>query len=214
MAEQTQVETETSEQTLDDVYKEFNVEEVAQSFNAQPQAAPQPAPRPNIPDPALDIDGFKGWAENVQTSDAELRQSFRQVSEQLSSINEERQRQVEETDLNAAVKIIQEGEPALEGKEKLVKSYLGTLANDDKKLVQVWQNRGSNPKAWNAALRAVKSQIAKDFSFSADPQLTENVRAMKTSRDQMATTTKVDPNDEWSGSITDFERKWSQLTNG
>jgi len=217
MAEQEQVETGPSEvpakeETLEDVLKDFPVESAAQSFNAQPKQDEAP-PEVNIPDPSYDPDGFKAAMKGLTTNDWEVKQTLNRISEQLDGVQKERQRTVEEADISDTVAKIQESVPALAGKDRVVKGYLGAMAQEDPRIARVWENRKQNPGAWNKTLNAISKQVAKDFEFSADPQLTENTRAAKASRDQMATTNKADPNDGIPKDPGAFEHYWNNLVN-
>jgi hypothetical protein len=214
MAEQEQVSTAPSEPTLDDVYKQFNVEEVAKSFEATPQKQPefrQETPV-NVPDPTLDTDGFQRWARQVHSADSEIKQTLHRVSEQLNTFQQERQRQQEEADIKNAVQKLKE---KVDADEDFLEIALAHKARKDPKLLAVWENRHKNEKAWEAALKAVGNEFAGKFSMRADPQLAENTRAMKASRDQMATTQKESPDDKWAAMDEgEFQQEWSRLVGG
>ncbi len=214
MAEQEQVQTAPSEPTLDDVYKEFNVEEVAKSFEATPQPKYE-APKPeqvNVPDPTLDVDGFQRWAQGVHSADAEIKQTLHRVSEQLTNFQQERQRNQEEADIKNAVSKLKE---KVDADDDFLEIALAHKARKDPKLLSVWENRHKNPKAWDAALKAVGNEFAGKFALKSDPQLAENTRAMKASRDQMATTQKESPDDKWANmSDNEFSHEWSRLVGG
>ena len=209
MSEETQVQTEV-EPSLDDVYKQFNVQEAAESFTATPQPAPQPQQQ-HIPDPALDIEGFKGWAKQVQSADQEIKQTLTSVNQRLSQYEQERQRTREEADLQKAVGVLKEKVPGAD--DEFLEIALAHKARKDPKLLSIWENRAKNPQALEAALKAVGNEFANKFSLKADPQLIENTRAMKASRDQKATTQAPSPDEKWQNHET-FEREWSKLVNG
>jgi hypothetical protein len=217
MAEQTQVETATSEQpaeTMDDVMRQFPVETAAESFTAQPKKEDINPPKMDIPDPSYDPDGFKKTMQEFQTNDWEVKQALNRVSEQLNGMEQRTQRQVEEEDISATVEKIQEEIPILKGKDRVVKGYLGAVANEDPRIARVWENRKQNPAAWDKTLSVITKQISRDFDFVADPQLAENVRAAKASRDQMATTRADSPDEKWSkASPGEFELMWDRLIN-
>ena len=218
MAEQEQVDTVPSEaapeETLEDVFRQFPVEEAAKSFDAQPNRSVEKAPEINIPDPSYDPDGFKTAMKSLHTNDWEVKTTLNRVSEQLDGLRQERQRAIEEDDISSTVAKIQESIPALSGKDRLVKGYLGAMASEDQRVARVWENRRQNPAAWNKTLSVITKQMAKDFDFQVDPQLAENTRAAKASRDQMATTKTPDPDDKWSKAEPgDFQRYWDQLIN-
>lgn len=212
MSEETQAQP-TSEPSLEDVYTKFNVQEAAQSFTAAPE---QPQPRQqesSIPDPALDIEGFKNWARQTQTADQEIRQTLTSVNKRLSDYEQERQRTREEADLQKAVGVLKEKVPAAD--DEFLEIALAHKARKDPKLLSIWENRAKNPQALEAALKAVGNEFASKFSMKADPQLAENTRAMKASRDQKATTQAPDKDEKWNNqSPQEFARAWDQLISG
>lgn len=210
MAEETQVQTEV-EPSLDDVYKQFNVQEAAQSFTAQPVQQPAKPVEQSIPDPALDIEGFKTWARSTQTADSELRQTLTSVNQRLSQYEQERQRTREEADLQKAVGVLKEKVPGADN--EFLEIALAHKARKDPKLLSIWENRGKNPQALEAALKAVGNEFASKFALKADPQLTENTRAMKASRDQKATTQAPDVDEKWRDH-SKFNQEWDRLVNG
>ena len=107
MAEQAQ--EQPKEQTLDDVYTKFNVQEAAQEFTAKPvQQEPAKREAPVVPDPALDVDGFRKWAGNIAVQDEQVRQSLYSINERLERAEQERIRGQEEADLKAAVGKVKE----------------------------------------------------------------------------------------------------------
>lgn len=216
MAEQEKVETTSSdsqqEDTLDSVLKDFPVESVAQNFTATPKR-PEP-PEVNIPDPSYDPDGFKKEISKFARNDWEVGQKVDQVLSAVEEMKAERQRLAEQTDLNKVVEEIAEAVPALKGKDRVVQGLLGAYAQQDQRIAKVWEQRKQNPAAWNKTLNVLKKEIAKEFDFMADPQLSENVKAAKASRDQMATTQKPDANEKWAKADPgDFQRMWNQLVN-
>lgn len=225
MAEQEQVETAPSENTqpeesLDDVLKDISIEEVAQSFNAQPsQPAPKQAPELNIPDPTYDPDGFKREIGKIAQNDFATAQKVDQVLSLIQKREQEAQQSREQTDIGKVVKEIETAVPVLKGKETLVQGLLGAYANKDARITKVWQDRHKDPAAWNRTLNVLKKQIAKEFDFVADPQLAENIKAAKASRDQMATTTRPSANDKWEerlrgASNLEFDRIWGEIKGG
>lgn len=210
MNEESQVQQE-SEPSLDDVYKQFNVQETAESFTAKPVEAPK-APEPAfIPDPALDVDGFKKWAQQTQSADQEIRQTLTTVSKRLNEFEQERVRVREEADLQKAVGILKEKVQGVD--DEFLEIALAHKARKDPKLLSIWENRGKNPQALEAALKAVGNEFASKFALKADPQIAENTRAMKASRDQKATTQAPDPDERWRNP-DNFAREWERLVNG
>lgn len=203
-------------QTLEDIHKTFNVEEAAQEFTAQPQrqVQPQVTPRPDpvVPDPTLDTEGFRKYMSSIQSQDAEIRQSLYSINDRLEKQDQERVRNQEEADLKAAVSKVKE---KVDLEDDFLEVALAHRAKRDPKFMNLWVNRSKKPEAWAAALDVVSNDIGKKFSARQDPQLAENQRAMKVSRDQMATTQKPDPNGEWSKlDDGEFAQKWSKLVSG
>lgn len=208
------MEQEESPQTLDEVYSKFNVEQAAQEFQAKPQQQPVPQAPVSIPDPTLDADGFKKWGEHIQTQDQQLRQTLYSVNERLEKWEQERIRGQEEADLKAAVSAVKEKVGDFD--EDFLEVALAHRARKDDKFMNLWQNRSKKPEAWKAALGVVANDLAKKFSVKQDPQLAENQRAMKVSRDQMATTQKPDKNATINEAINEhgFDRVWEYIKEG
>lgn len=220
MTEQVQGQTtqQDAPQTLDDVVRKFNVQEAAQEFNAkpQPQVTAQPPARQEIPvpDPALDPDGFKKYMGTIATQDNDIRQTLYSINERLGKAEQERIRGQEEADLKAAVSAVKEKLNGFD--DDFLEVALSHRAFRDAKFKTLWENRHRNPEAWKAGLAVVSNEMAKKFAVRADPQLAENQRAMKVSRDQMATTQKADKDEEWTDSMKDgsFDQKWRKLVSG
>lgn len=227
MAEQEQVETAPSEtqpeETLDDVLKNVSIEQVAQSFDAKPSQPVQQqitqAPQLDIPDPTYDPDGFKRAIGKIAQNDFSTAQKVDQVLSLIQRREQEQERNREQTDIGNVVKEIETAVPVLKGKETLVQGLLGAYANKDPRITKVWQDRHKDPASWNKTLAVLKKQIAKEFDFAMDPQLAENIKAAKASRDQMATTNRPGPNEKWeerlrNASPTDFTKMWDQIKAG
>lgn len=209
MNEESQVQ-QTSEPSLDDVYKQFNVQEAVESFTATPQKT-EPQKEVVIPDPALDVNGFKDWAKNVHSADQEIRQTLSRVDERLSKYEQERANARIEADLQKAVSVLKEKVP--DGDEEVLTAILDGRARKDPKLMSIWNNRDKNPQALTAALNAIGNEVARKWALKSDPQLAENARAMKASRDQKATTQAPDIDEKWRNP-DNFEREWDRLVNG
>src|SRR3990167_10848564 len=85
-ADTTQQTTEAP-QSLDQVYKQFNVEAEAQSFQPQVQTQQQqaqPKTEVAVPDPVLDAEGFKKWSGN-QSQFLQERSEERRVGKECRS---------------------------------------------------------------------------------------------------------------------------------
>lgn len=194
---------------LEKVYKDFNVEDTAATFQPQqPQSQPAPAQQPapqapsiNVPDP-FSAD-FPAYQARVAGQVQALTQAMNDVSGKLSAQERQFQTRQTEADIKQAVGVITEkagidpdiAEVALEAK-----------ARKDPRFLKIWNNRSQNPKAFQAAIAAVASEFQQKYTVRQDPQLVENQRAVAASRNQMATTTKEDANAEWAG-MTAGERQ-------
>ncbi len=195
MADETVTETQTGETgsegvTLDQVYKEFNVEETAANFQPQrqqqePRQTQQQVPD-SVPDPLLDANGFKAY----QARQAQVAQKHGDVLSQLTStvaqMRAEEQRQKEERDIGAAVQKVKEA--GFEADNDFIEIALGQKAKQDPRFLAVFNNRGKNPAAWNKALAAVANEMKGKFAFKTDENLASNVRAAKNSTQTTQTT--------------------------
>lgn len=180
-SEQTQ--QQSSSPSLDDVYKQFNVEEAASSFNPQREQKQEQSQRQTqqtpvaVPDPVLDPNGYKTWAGNQHQL---LQDALSKVEGQLNSMTVERIRQREEADIKSAVQQFQ----SVAGEDvdpDLAEIALGHRARKDPKFLAVWQNRGKNPAAFKAAVSALASEFKSKNMMKVDPQIAENQRAAKNS---------------------------------
>lgn len=212
------------ETTLEDVYKTYNVESTASSFNAQPTPQPQPQPQPqqfaqpvqeqaSIPDPTLDPNGYRQWAsQRMQDSNA-LRVALSAVAGKLNQFEQAAQRQAEEADIKRAVEQVNKhlGDSKLD--PDVIEISLGAEARRDPRFLQLWNNRQQNPKAFNEGVKAFASKLGKKFSMRADPQIAENQRALKEATSTKATGTPEESLTERIGKLNgaDFERAMAQI---
>ena len=211
--QQTSTEATQTENTLEQVYSEFNVEAEAQQF--QPQQAQQPQQQqqaaqpsmPAIPDPVLDPQGFKTW-QAAQSQDVLKKLATLEQRDLQRSIAEINRREAEEvktlvSDLNKVV-----GLP--EADADLIEFALAKQVRSDPKFAAIYQKRHQNPKAWNAATKAMGEQLQKKFSVRADPQLAENQKALKQAQQSSATTKQTNPEEDRFAGKTGaaFDREW------
>lgn len=212
------VEQETSgDATLDQVYEQYKVEDVAQQFAPQRAQAPQPAPQqppamPTIPDPVLDPQGFR---QSYASETAVLRQSVQALQSQLSQIGQREAKAREEADIKAAISTVQDA--GFQADPDFVEIALGQKARQDSKFLAIYQNRHRNPQAWKAALGAVANEFKGKYQFRADAQLAENVRAAKTSSSTSQSTQRADVTGDdarFHGKTgRDFDAEWSRYVN-
>lgn len=180
------------EETLEDIYKELNIEDEAKDFSAQPAQPVQP----------VEADPY----------DDDIRQELKDLKTELTSIKESSQKSQIEADINSAVDFVSN---KVEGvKPRVIEALLEAQAAEDPKFKQLWESRKANPKAWERALDVFSKGVANDFSVKQDPQLTENLRAASQSQSAMTTNEKR-PNEDWDGVDDDeFQHKWSGLLRG
>jgi hypothetical protein len=184
--------TETQAQSLDDVYKTFNVETEAQSFQPQRdqrQAAPVQQNPASVPDPVLDPNGYKSWASQQHEF---TKQALSKLHGELTQFKVERLRAREEADIKTAVQTFKQvaGEDV---DEDIAEVALGQKARKDPRFLAVYQNREKNPAAWTAAVKAYANEFKGKHSFKVDPQLAENQRAAKQSTQGSQTKQKDEP---------------------
>jgi hypothetical protein len=204
------------EQTLEQVYKQFNVEETANQFQPQsPQpsqpAAPQQPMATEIPDPILDPQGFKSWSATQAKTTQEALSKLQQTQQQIYIAEMQRR---EEADIKSAVAKVKEKVGDID--DDFVEIALGQKARKDPKFMAIYQNRHKNPSAWNAALGAVASEFKGKYQYRTDPQLTENLRAAKQSQGSLTTkdTGSANPIEERLGSAktqAEFDRMWREM---
>lgn len=215
--------TEEQTQTLDDVYKHYNVEEQSQGFNPQRQTqqatqnqpAQQQQPQvPAIPDPVLDPQGYKQWHGQQNSL---VHNALSQIVGELKSFKDERTKSREEADIKGAVaqfrKVVGD-----EVDEEMAEVALGARARKDPKFMTVYNNRNANPQAWSAAVSAYANEFKGKLQFKIDPQLTENVRAAKQSVQGSQTNKPAGPSGDdarFAGKTgAAFTQEWSRYVGG
>lgn len=216
----------TEPQTLQEVYKQFNVEETAREFQPASPTAPQPnqaqptmPPAPlqsamQIPDPVLDPQGHRAWVSQYAQESQSLRTALQQVAGKLSNMERARAVEREEADIKRAVDAVNGG---LDNKldPDVVEIALGVKARKDPNFMRLWQAREQKPQALNAALKVIAKELGTKYAMRSDPQVTENVRALKEATSGKATPDKTAPNSmqEALAKATgaEFDRLWGQI---
>ena len=172
--------TESTEQTLEQVYTQYHVEDAASDFNPQRQevqkATAEPSLGAEIPDPVLDGAAFKSY---LARQDSTVKQTLAGLTQFQQHLYVQEQRRREEADIKSAVQTVKEKIGDID--DDFVEIALGQKARKDSKFLSIYQNRSKNPGAWKAALGAVASEFKGKYQFRQDSQLTENVRAAKES---------------------------------
>lgn len=211
-------------QTMDDVYSKYNVEENARDFQqtATPTAAPQQqpqqqpsAPQPlSVPDPITDQQGFRDFIARNSHESANLRNALANIQGHLGNMQRAALLQREEQDISKAVEAVNAN---LDQKldPDVVEIGLGQMARKDGKFMAVYQNRYKNPAAWNAALKVAAKSLGSKFAMRSDPQIAENVRALKDATSGRATSDNPAPNSAQErlqkASGKNFDVEWRNL---
>lgn len=195
------------------VYKEFGIEDTAASFQPEtPQApAPQATPAPQTPPAKFDPfdPNFGNLLAQQQAGVASINQALQATRAELGTLRQALNSERTEADIKRAVSSIAE-KSGLDPKFAEVAFQL--RAKEDARLLQIWNNRGNNPKALEKAIDAVATEFKSQYSVKQDPQLVENQRAARTSQQQMATTTKQTDQDKWAEmSPVDRQREVQRL---
>lgn len=220
--QQAEVQQTEAEPTLEDVYKQFNVEEEAQSFSPQPQqpvrqeSTTPTAPTTAIPDPVLDGAGFKAWLSQQNNQHQLLQQSLQQVAGKLSQFEMAARLQREEADISKAVETFNSHLGDNKVDPDLAEVALGAKARKDPKFRAVWEKRYQNPAALNAALKAYAKEFGSKYAMRADPQIAENVRALKEATTSTKATSEQPKTDSARDRMAnaqgaDFEREWNRM---
>lgn len=194
MTDQTQQSNTPAETTaapqpsLEDISKEFSVEEQTRSFTAQPQPSytPQPAyqPAPQIPDPVLNPDAYAQyvWQQNPLVS--QLGNTVQEVTAKLQAFEQQQTQAKLEADVNRAVTKVNE---KLKVDPMLAEAALEAEYRRNPTFKHIWDNRDRNPAAFDRALDVISNTLASRFAVRTDPQLLENQRAALSSQRTMAT---------------------------
>jgi hypothetical protein len=206
MEETTQQQPEATPASLEDVYKEFNVDAVANDFASKVQSqaqetvqpSVQPAAKPVVPDPVIDPEAFKAFVSNQSSDWMALRQTLQNVDSQLKEYKQREIRTKEEADIKQAVELVNK---RVQIDPDMVEIALGAEARKDSRFLKLWETRDQNPKAWSKALEAFTNKLEQKTQFRVDPQLVENQRAVKTAQQAMASGAKPPTPEERLGSL-------------
>lgn len=226
--------TQATESPLDAVYREFNVDAMADDFRTQQrggtqqqqtqqavqqQQTVQHVPAADaIPDPVLDAAGFKAWAARQAGNNPEVLQTLRNLHGVVNGIAAERAREREEADIRAAVDTVKKA--GFEADDDFIEIALGQQVRKDQRFLKIYANRHQNPAAWNKALGAFANHAKGKFAFKTDANLADNVRAAKNSTQTSQSTaseTKAGPLDErfaQAKTPAEFDRAWAEALRG
>lgn len=205
----------TPEATLDDVYKEYGVEQQAQQFQAATAPLPylpQAPEAPVIPDPVTDVDAFRQWQTNQFHQNNALQQTLQELNGRFAQVSQAEARRQVEADVSRAVEMVNK---RLGADPQMVEVALDLEARRDPRFQKLWEGRQQNPQAWEKALDAWGRKMDGKFSVRADPQLVENQRAAKVSQQALGGPRQANSNEEWDNLAPgDFDHRWRQLING
>jgi hypothetical protein len=202
--------------SLEDISKEFSVEEQTRSFTAQPQqpqpAYPQYTPPPQVPDPVINPDAFLQYAWQQNPAVPQLTNQLQQVSAKLQAFEQQQAQAKLEADVNRAVSKVNE---KLKVDPLLAEAALEAEYRRNPTFKHIWDNRDRNPAAFDRALEVMGNQLSTRFAVRTDPQLLENQRAAVSSQRTMATNPQSNPAmDALKMPQGDFEAWWEATKRG
>lgn len=201
---------ETKLSPTEQVYKEFGIEDQASQFQPETPTRQAPAPQAAQPPKFDPFDpNFSANIGNVANGVSSLNNDLQATRREIGTLRQELHHERTEADIKRAVGSIAE-KSGLDPKFAEVAFQL--RAKEDPRLLQIWNNRGKNPKALEKAIDAVATEFKQTYTVRQDPQLVENQRAVKASQQQSATTTKETDNDKWSNmTYADRQREVQRL---
>jgi hypothetical protein len=172
---------------LDKVYEEYKIEDAAQKFKA---------------------DEFKPVAPVVREDGQEIMQTLNAVTEKLNSYEASRFNEAIQKDIASAVSAV-EKETGLDA--DFIETHLDLMARKDGRFQTIWKNRHANPKALNAALKAVAENLNEKNQSRADPNLLANQKALRAYQSGSATR-QSSSNDQWENlNPRQFEQMWNNV---
>jgi hypothetical protein len=190
---------------LEKVYSDFKIEDTAAEFNPQSPtpANQQPAP-PQTVTPKFDPfdPNFPAHMTAIQRAAVDAHTALQQTQQRMTALEQTLHSRAVEADIKQAVGTLTEGTGI---NPKIAEVAMEAKAREDKRFRAIWQNRSQNPAAYQAALKAFKTELQDTYTVRQDPQLVENQRAVRASQQQMATTTKETEQTKWAN-MTPAER--------
>lgn len=224
MAEDTQPQTTEGEVTatepsLDDVISEYNV-----PLATQPETPPAQAPvqqpvatqQPVRVDP-LDESSFNSYVQQVNSGQSVLNDQLQEVKTELTNLKQERAQLQVEADINSAVETLNEG---LNLDPKLVRVHLEYTAQQKPGFKSLWENRHTNPQAYEKAMQAVGREMRDTYSVRTDENLTETQTAIQKSQQSLASSNQSPAanslEERLAGAKTqaEFDRIWAEAGSG
>lgn len=219
-AAQTQQQTQTSEPSLEDIAKEFGVEDQANRFTAEPpktQQTQQVAAAPlQAPDPVTDPEAYRNFMGQQATIAQQVQQGLSTIAERITNFERAQVQQKVNADLKAAVAKVNE---TLKVDPMMAEIALEKMYRTDASFQKIWDHRDRNPAAFDKALGLIANKLAPMFAVKQDPQLTENRRAAQASTRTNASTAKQDYDPSLKrlyepDSQADFDMAWERMKRG
>lgn len=205
----------TPKRTLEDIYA--TVPELTRApqmppvQSPTPTTEPQPQPAATIPDP---VTAPQNYASYMARQNDDIRQALAQDRAERQAEKDAARKVQDKTDINTAVERLADGVTA---DKDILRGWLYARAEDDERLAALFNNRASNPAAWDAALAVLHDEAKTKFAARTDAQLVENQAAL----DQAmagATTTTPRPDDITEKLLKtppgEFQREWAKVRAG
>jgi hypothetical protein len=188
---------------LEKVYADHGIEDTAETFQPQSPPPAQQPPQPQTPKFDPFDPNFPAHLERISRAATESQNALSKTEQKLNALERQLHAKSVEADIKQAVGTLTEGTDI---KPKVAEVVLEAKAREDARFLKIWNNRAQNPKAFQAALAALRGEMESEYAVRRDPQLTENQRAVRVSQQQMATTQKTSENDKW-GTMSPEERR-------
>lgn len=174
MTEQTVVETDAMAEPIVDDNSAPDLEALLSEYEQETQVEQQPTE----PDP-VDPDRLNQVLTFVESQQKEV------LTKQVNA------------DIQSSVETIKEG-MEIPLPDKIVRGYLETMAAEDDRIAQAFQQRDKNPAGWTNVLKAVQKEISKEFESLPDQKLTSDREAVAAAVRSAAT--KTQPTDDFDAS--------------
>jgi hypothetical protein len=138
----------------------------------------------------------------------QLDQTLNQLVDKVNTYEQQMVQQKVDTDVGKAVERINS---KLNVDSDLAEAMLDIEYRKNPAFQTIWNNRDSNPQAYDQALDILADKLMGKVAVRADEQLAENVRAAKTSQQTLSKTQPEDPYEKvGSMNEADFQRWWKE----
>lgn len=208
--------TQSSEElTLDDLYSEFEPVQQTQTVQSepQPQTQSQTSFEQNVPDPVTDADAFTKYMGSHNQELAALRQSLNDTKQELENEKNELATKREEQEFNDLSDEIGK-QAGLKGDD--VAPHLLYKFIKDENFQKIWQNRGSNPKAFEKVKTVLAKEMKNKSSVQTDAQLEQNDKALSEAINNASSNNKTTTRDDEMSNMSnmEFDRAWQSIVSG